>query len=460
MTALTNQNISETYSGDTIAAIATPVGEGGLGVVRLSGPDSHTISVSLFRTLKNSPIVSFVPHKLYFGKIWDEHGPVDEVCVVYFKAPKSYTMEDVVEISCHGSPAVLRRVLKNITLRGARIAEPGEFTKRAFLNGRIDLSQAEGVIDLIKSRSEGAARAAYRLMEGGLSARIDSIKQKLVWVLTNLEASIDFPDEDFQTASDEEIHKTLGDAVARIERLIKSYDGGRFLRHGMNLAIIGKPNAGKSSLLNALVEEERAIVTHHPGTTRDIIRADAELSGVKVELVDTAGLNPSPDEIEAEGIRRSIKAAGTADVVLGLFDGSRAWEPADETVLEMMKKSPSCIAAINKADLPRLLTWPDSGIKPVYISVKDGRGLKELIDEISVGVRLEGEEPVVTRLRHREIFERIAEDLRRAGEELKAGRELSAAGVWDALEEIKRFTGESYTDEVLNALFSEFCVGK
>ncbi|MBI3581006.1 MAG: tRNA uridine-5-carboxymethylaminomethyl(34) synthesis GTPase MnmE [Nitrospinae bacterium] len=442
-----SEDYLKTRGGDTIAAIATPAGEGGLGVIRISGPKSPLITLSIFRTPKGSPLKSLVPRKLHLGKIWDEQGALDEVCVVFFNAPHSYTREHVVEISSHGSPAVLRKILKLAILSGARIAEPGEFTKRAFLNGRIDLSQAEGVIDLIKSRSEGAALAAYRLMEGGLSARIDSIRQKLVGVLSNLEASIDFPDEDFQTASDEEIYKILDEALARMERLVKSYDGGRFLRHGINL-------------LNAIVEEERAIVTNHPGTTRDLIRADAEISGLKVELVDTAGLNPAPDEVEAEGIRRSMKAAETADVVLGLFDGSRPWEAADDAVLELLKKSRRFVVAINKADIPQLLEWPDAETRPVLISAKTGAGFKELTGAISAWGRLEGEEPVVTRMRHRDIFTRIAEDLRRAKDELKAGRELAAAAVWDALEEVKRFTGESYTEEVLNALFSEFCVGK
>jgi len=448
---------------DTIAAIATPAGEGGLGVIRISGPRSMAIAQSLFRSGGQRP-GEIKPRRLYFGTINDGNIPVDEACLVFMKAPKSYTREDTVEISCHGSPAVLRRTLKLVIAAGARMAEPGEFTKRSFLNGRIGLSQAEGVIDLIKSRSEGAARAAYNLMEGGLASRVDAVRQKLVWVLSHLEASMDFPDEDFQTAPDGEIARALDESVGRMERLIKSYDGGRFLKHGMNLAIIGKPNAGKSSLLNALLEEERAIVTHHPGTTRDLIRAEAELAGIRVELVDTAGLNPAPGEVEAEGIRRSLTAARGADAVLGLFDGSRPWEETDSRVLEEMKKSPFCIAVINKGDLPRTLRWPDNALEPVRISVKDRTGFDGLvasITAISKNVTAGGDdEPIVTRLRHREIFLRIAEDLRRAKDELKIGREVAAAGVWDALEEIKRFTGESYTEEVLEAIFTEFCVGK
>ncbi|MBI3795318.1 MAG: tRNA uridine-5-carboxymethylaminomethyl(34) synthesis GTPase MnmE [Nitrospinae bacterium] len=453
-------NPKNTTSGDTIAAVATPVGEGGLGVIRISGPASLVIISKIFRLSRGEVLPEMTPRNVYFGKIFEDKEPVDEVCAVYFRAPQSYTAEDVVEISCHGSPAVMRKILKLVMANGARIAEPGEFTKRAFLNGRMDLSQAEGVVDLIKSVSEGAARSAYRLMEGGLSARIDSIRQKLVWTLSNLEASIDFPDEDFQTAPDEHIVKTLEECAALAQRLIKSYDGGRFITHGINVAIIGKANAGKSSLLNALTEEERSIVTHHPGTTRDLIRAETELSGMKVELVDTAGLNPSPDEIEAEGIRRSLIAARTADVVLGLFDGSRPWDASDDAVVEVLKKSARPIAAVNKADLPSVLTWGEPAIKPIYISVRDRGGFKELAERFFDGIHLAGEEPVVTRLRHREIFERILSDLTRAKEDLKSGRELSAAGVWDAIEEIKRFTGESYTEEVLDAVFAEFCVGK
>ncbi len=448
---------------DTIAAIATPVGEGGLGIIRVSGPDARRVASSLFRHSAGK-LDELQSHRMYYGTINDGQSAVDEVCLTFMKAPKSYTKEDTVEISCHGSPAVLRAVLKLVIGAGARMAEPGEFTKRSFLNGRIDLSQAEGVIDLIKSRSEGAARAAYNLMEGGLSSRIDAVRQKLVWVQSHLEASIDFPDEDFQTATDEELVQALGEAVSRMERLIKSYDGGRFLKHGLALAIIGKPNVGKSSLLNALLEEERAIVTHHPGTTRDLIRAEAELAGIRVELVDTAGLNPAPCEIEAEGIRRSLKAAETADAVLGLFDGSRPWEDADTRVLEEMGKSPFHIAVINKTDLTQMLEWPSSSTPPVCVSVKEGSGLGELVSliaSLSKNVTTGGDdEPIVTRLRHREIFLRIAADLKRAAEEVGIGRELASSAVWDALEEIKRFTGESYTEEVLEAIFSEFCVGK
>ncbi|MBI5178748.1 MAG: tRNA uridine-5-carboxymethylaminomethyl(34) synthesis GTPase MnmE [Nitrospinae bacterium] len=451
-------------NGDTITAIATPAGEGGLGVIRISGPLSGMIALNLFRTSSGATLDALESHRVYFGAVNDGASPVDEVCLTYMKAPRSYTKEDTVEISCHGSPAVLRRVLKLVTSRGARMAEPGEFTKRAFLNGRIDLSQAEGVIDLIKSRSEGAARAAFGLMEGGLSARIESVREKLVRVLSHLEASIDFPDEDFQTATDAEIIATLDEAVRRMERLIQSYDGGKFLRHGINVAIIGKPNAGKSSLLNALLEEERAIVTHHPGTTRDLIKGEAELAGLNVELVDTAGLNPTPDEIEAEGIRRSLKAAEAADVLIGLFDGSRQWDEADARVISTLRQARHFVAAVNKADLCQKLDWPERDIAPIRISVRNATGIDALIAAVSTvakSVPAQGhEEPVVTRLRHREIFCRIAEDLRRAKEELAVGREVAAAGVWDALEEIKRFTGESYTEEVLSSIFNEFCVGK
>ncbi len=449
---------------DTIAAIATPVGEGGLGVIRVSGADAHRIASPLFCRKGGKPGDPLESHRLYFGTLRDAAGPVDEVCVVYMQSPRSYTRQDMLEISCHGSPAVLRRALNMLLHAGARMAGPGEFTKRAFLSGRIDLSQAEGVIDLINARSEGAARAAFGLMEGGLSQRIDAVRQKLVWTLSHLEASIDFPDEEFVTAADDELRQTLNEAARRLDILIKSYDGGKFLKHGLSLAIIGKPNAGKSSLLNALLEEERAIVSGIPGTTRDLIRAEGELTGLKVELIDTAGLNPAPDEVEAEGMRRALKAAETADAVIGLFDGACPWEESDSKVLEVLKKARLHLAVINKADMPQRIAWPEAALDPVSISVKEMRGLDALLKKIAAFAQdahnLNSEEPVVTRLRHREIFCRIAEDLRRAADEVALGRELAAASVWDALEEIKRFTGESYTEEVLSAIFDEFCVGK
>ncbi len=449
---------------DTIAAIATPIGEGGLGVIRLSGQNSLEIIQKAFTPKSKLKSDSLKSHRLYFGKLKDKTGTIDEVCVVYMKAPRSYTKENSAEVSCHGSPAVLRRALKCLITNGARMAEPGEFTKRAFLNGRIDLSQAEGVIDLIKARSEGAADAAFKLMEGGLSSRINVVKEKLVHTLAQLEASIDFPDEEFQTETDEQLIKHLDKATDRMNSLLRSYESGKFLKHGMGLAIIGKPNVGKSSLLNALIEEERSIVTGHPGTTRDLIRAETELAGLPVELIDTAGLHCSPEEVEAIGIERALKAAKSADAVIALFDASREWDEADEQVLETLKKAKIPIAVINKTDMTHKLNWPDASIIPLPLSVKERVGIDGLLESIKTVVSDAGnisqEEPVVTRTRHLEIFKRIASDIQRAKDEMAIGRELSAAGVWDALEEIKRFTGESYTDEILSKIFDEFCIGK
>jgi len=405
---------------------------------------------------------------LYYGTIQAEHGTVaDEVCMVYMKKPRSYTRQDTVEISCHGSPAIMRKLLKMTIAGGARMAEPGEFTtKRAFLNGRINLSQAEGVIDFIKARSESASRAALHLMQGGLSARIEAVKEHIVKLLAHLEASIDFPDDELETQNSDSLLHLIDDSISKMNRLIKSYDSGRFLKKGIGLAIVGKPNVGKSSLLNALLEEERAIVTPHPGTTRDLIRVGTELNGLPVELIDTAGLNPAPDEVEAIGIEMAMQAAQAADILLVLFDGSRIWEEADRRLLETIKTADRFIAVINKSDLPQKITWPKEAddIKPVSISVKMREGLDELVVKISALFQDNSfsakEEPVVTRARHLEIFQRIVQDLKGAREELNVGRELAAASAWDALEEIKRFTGESYTEEVLSAIFDEFCVGK
>jgi tRNA modification GTPase len=448
---------------DTIAAIATPAGEGGIGVIRVSGPASTEIIRRIFRPAGKTA-GGLESHRLYYGRLIDDAGEIDEVCVTVMKAPRSYTRQDSAEISCHGSSAVLRRALKAALAGGARMAEPGEFTKRAFLNGRIDLSQAEGVIDLIKARSEGAANAAFHLMRGGLSSRIDTVKRKLLYLFSHLEASIDFPDEELETAPDETLASGMNEALKKMEWLIKSYETGKFLKHGMGLVIIGKPNVGKSSLLNALLEEDRAIVTHHPGTTRDTIRAETELAGLPVELIDTAGLSDAPGEVEAIGMERALQAAETADVVIGLFDGSREWEKADEKVLDRLKKARACLAVINKSDLPKKLEWPASAPPCVRISVKERAGLEELLGKIRDSARSAGEvsleEPLVTRTRHLEIFRRIAGDIKRAIEDLPLGRELSAASVWDALEEIKRFTGESYTEEVLSVIFDEFCIGK
>jgi len=446
---------------DTIAAIATPVGEGGIGVIRVSGPDALNATAKNFRP-SGKPVKEMESHRLYFGTLLSKTETIDEVCLVYMKAPRSYTRQDCVEISCHGSPAVLRRALKLIMDNGARMAEPGEFTKRAFLNGRINLSQAEGVIDLIKARSEGAATAALQLMEGGLSARIEAAKQKLLQILSHLEASIDFPDEELETATDEQILKLLDESIHKVDSLVRSYESGRFLKAGMKIAIIGKPNVGKSSLLNALLEEERAIVTKHPGTTRDLIHGESEIAGIPVEFIDTAGLNKSPDEVESIGIERTLKAAREADLVIALFDGSRPWDEEDDKVFETLKELKNLIALINKSDAERKLLWPDASMKISAISVNNRTGFESIEEAVKMtaGSIRPGVEPLVTRARHLAIFKRISEDLKRAKDELAIGREIAAAEIWDAIEEIKRFTGESYTEEVLSKIFDEFCIGK
>ena len=453
---------------DTIAAIATPLGEGGLGVIRLSGEDSYGIAKKLFTPkAKVDKGKALNSHFLYYGTIQGDQGAiVDEVCLVYMKKPRSYTRQDTVEISCHGSPATMRKLLKLTIDSGARMAEPGEFTKRAFLNGRINLSQAEGVIDFIKARSDSASRAALHLMQGGLAVRIDAVKEHVVKLLAHLEASIDFPDEELETQNSDSLLHLIDDSIGKMNRLIKSYDSGRYLKKGIGLAIVGKPNVGKSSLLNALLEEERAIVTEHPGTTRDLIRVGTELNGLAVELIDTAGLNPAPDDVEAIGIEMAMQAAQAADILLVVFDGSRNWEEADSRLLEMIKTADRFIAVINKSDLPQKIKWPKEAvhITPVSISVKERDGLDALVEKITALFTETSfsakEEPVVTRTRHLEIFQRIVENLKGSRSELSVGRELAAASAWNALEEIKRFTGESYTEEVLSAIFDEFCVGK
>ena len=446
---------------DTIAAIATPVGEGGIGVIRISGSNALAVAVKNFKPA-GKDVKAIKSHRLYLGTLLSGEGTIDEVCLVYMKAPRSYTRQDCVELSCHGSPAVLRHALRVIMENGARMAEPGEFTKRAFLNGRINLSQAEGVIDLIKARSEGAATAALHLMEGGLSSRIEAAKQKLLHILSHLEASIDFPDEELETATDAQLIKLLDESIHKVDSLVRSYESGKFLKNSMKIAIIGKTNVGKSSLLNALLEEERAIVTEHPGTTRDLIRGEIEIAGIPVEFVDTAGLNKTADEVESIGIERTLKMAQEADLVIALFDGSRKWDEEDSKVLETIGELKNLIILINKSDIEQKLAWPDSSRKTHPISVNMRTGFEHIEEAVkkTAGTFKPGVEPLITRARHLGIFKRISEDLHRARQELSIGREIAAAEIWDAVEEIKRFTGESYTEEVLSKIFDEFCIGK
>ena len=363
---------------DTITAIATPLGEGGLAVIRLSGPRALAIAEASFRPAGKSPLppTAAPTHTVHFGKIVRHGRDVDEVLLTVLRAPRTFTREDTVEISCHGGLLPARLVLETLLENGARLAAPGEFTRRAFLNGRLDLAQAEAVADLIHSRTELALAAAREQLAGQLSRRINQLRDDLMKTLAHIEAHIDFPDEDIAPDTREQLIARLRAALAFMEELLRTAGEGQILRRGLRAAIIGRPNAGKSSLLNQLLGRDRAIVSSVAGTTRDTIEETANIRGIPVLLIDTAGLAESSNEIEKEGVHRSRESLAGAELILHVFDASEPFTPADQAHLDEFPGKPRILVR-NKTDLPQVLRLP-GGREAVAVCCLSGKGIEEL----------------------------------------------------------------------------------
>ncbi len=477
---------------DTICAIATPSGQGGIGIVRLSGLKAIEVANRLVNIRRGGTLFTLPSQKLQLADILSAPGPsgqtdgqgpldttrrlttsaLDTGLVVVMRAPHSYTGEDVVEFQCHSGPMLLRRLCEGLLAQGVRLAEPGEFTKRAFLNGRIDLSQAEGVLDTIQARSEQSLRLAHELVSGRLSSEVQNIKEGLTGLLAHLEAGIDFVEDDLTFVGSEEIRTTLDAALAGLTRLLESWDGGRLMRQGAKVAILGRPNVGKSSVLNALLETERAIVTPIPGTTRDVLEESVTIDGFLIRLVDTAGIRDSLDPVEREGVRRSHHAAGDADLVLLIVDGSEPLSDGDREVLALTRNQRRLVV-INKVDRPERLTdgdlqelasrTPQSELPRV--SALTGMGLEPLRQAIvgALPVSLEATDgPVVTRLRHRDAIAQAHEALSHARSSLDGNlsAEFLAVDLRAGVQRLGEVTGEVTTDDILDRIFSEFCIGK
>ncbi|MBV9479292.1 MAG: tRNA uridine-5-carboxymethylaminomethyl(34) synthesis GTPase MnmE [Acidobacteria bacterium] len=461
---------------ETIVAIATPAGRGGIGVVRLAGPEARLIADPLLR-LKHP----LAPGKAVFGEFVEpaseallSGNPVlapapnrmDEVVVTYFQKPHSYTMDDIVEISAHGSPVVLRHILELALDRGARLAEPGEFTMRAFLNGRIDLTQAEAVRDLIESQTVFQAKVAAQQLEGALSKRLKPTKQKLVELIALLEAGIDFAEDDVPVLPSEQILKHIAEVRAPLEQLAASFAYGRVVHKGMTLAIVGRPNVGKSSLFNRLVERERAIVTATPGTTRDLVSETVALGGIPVELVDTAGIRRALDEAERMGIDKSMQALADADMVLVVLDRS---QPLGEEDRELLAQVSARLAIIveNKSDISNhQFSLPSSHVPQVRTSAMTGEGIAELRGEILRQVGGDspppGEMGFLTNVRHQALVRESMSALERAQLTVyqRVPHEMLLLDLYGALQALDQITGATTTDDILNLIFSSFCVGK
>lgn len=454
------------YIRDTIAAVGTPPGNGGIGIVRVSGDKAASIADALFKPLPDGGLLS---HRFYFGVICDPQTgeALDEAMAVLMRAPRSYTCEDVLELQCHGGWLVVERVL-SLTLRcGARLAGPGEFTRRAFLNGRIDLVQAEAVMDIIGSHSEAALQLAQKQREGLLSHRIEDIRIRLLSALALVEAYIDFPEDAIGETDLVTICQNLERGIADIGGLLSSYDEGRILRDGVSVLIIGKPNVGKSSLLNRLLNENRAIVTPIPGTTRDVIEETVNFDGLAVRLLDTAGICNTDDLVEQEGINRALEKIQIADLVLFVLDLSRPFGEEDQLILNVLSGS-RVIAVLNKQDLHRELFFPDECHfdLQLQIAANTGAGVEELkravcgcfLQTTNIDRR---EFIAVSRVRHRDALASADGLLRRSIANLAESRlELLAVDLRDALEAVGAITGQTATDDVLDVIFSSFCIGK
>ena len=453
---------------DTIAAIATPVGEGGLAVIRLSGPQALRIAEKCFVPAGKAALKpSAAPtHTIHYGKIVRGGGTVDEVLVAILRAPHTFTREDVVEITCHGGILPAKAVLDAVLASGARLAEPGEFTRRAFLNGRLDLAQAEAVADLIHSRTELALRAANEQLAGKLSQRINQLRDGMVQTLAHVEAHIDFPDEDIAPDTRDQLLARLERGVALMDELLRTANEGQILRRGIRAAIIGRPNAGKSSLLNQLLGHDRAIVSPIPGTTRDTIEETANIRGLPVVFIDTAGLREARDEIEIEGVRRSRQTLEKAELVLHVFDASEPFTTADANYLAEFKGKKRILIR-NKTDLPAKLQLPPTVTGPVVdMCCLTGHGIESLKDAIkelvwSGEIKAEMLE-VMINSRHQDALNRARAATRRTIDALRAGAtlELVAMDLRIAVNAVGEIVGKTATEDLLDMIFSQFCIGK
>jgi len=462
------------FLDNIIAAISTPLGEGGIGIVRLSGKDAVDIVGKIFRSPKQRALDDVESHKLIHGYIQDPstRKKVDEVLVTVMRSPHSYTREDVVEINCHSGMVTLRTVLELVLKGGAKLAAPGEFTKRAFINGRIDLSQAEAVLDLIRSKTDESRRIAMEQLQGGLSEKIGTLRDKLKDICADVEAYIDFPEEDIETASRDEIAKSIEKIAGELKKLLKTYDEAKFFREGLATAIVGRPNIGKSSLLNALLQTDRAIVTPFPGTTRDVIEEYLNINGLPLRIMDTAGIRDVQNVAEEEGVKRSLLSIENADLIIAVFDGSEPLTEEDFEVIRKIKGKRSIIA-VNKSDLPAasdksviVSSFSPTGVHVLNISALSGSGLEELKDQIFTSSlndwKEEREGVLVTNLRHKIAIENAETSLVRALSSFEENSpiEIIALELRDSLDRLGEIVGAVTTEDILNSIFKNFCIGK
>ncbi|EGS35365.1 tRNA modification GTPase TrmE [Finegoldia magna SY403409CC001050417] len=450
---------------DCIAAISSATGEAGIGIVRMTGEGCVDVLDSVFkRANENADLIN---RKMTYGHIVDDNEIVDEVLVCYMKAPHTYTREDVVEIYTHGGVVAVRKVLEVLLNNGARLAEAGEFTKRAFLNGRIDLSQAEAIIDMIKAKTDKAYSVSMKQLEGSVNRNIKQLRDKLLDMLSHVEYSINFT-EDMQDELDNTPVLNEGNEVLdKLKKLSESANRGRIIRDGINTTIIGKPNVGKSSLLNALLKENRAIVTDIPGTTRDVIEEYIDLDGISLKINDTAGIRDTEDIVEKIGVEKSVSFISDSDLIIAIFDSSREFDDEDRKILDLIRDKKS-IVLLNKIDLDGGFDVDENleGIEVIHTSIKNNEGIEDLenkiIEMFNDGYIEANNDNIITNIRHRDIINKAIKSLESSLHDMEAGVpidcfEVDLRNAWEILGEI---TGETVDDDVLNKIFSDFCIGK
>ena len=453
---------------ETITAISTAPGLGGIGIIRITGNKAFEILLKMFKSTKVKKMEDIVPNTIIYGKIYDDSRMVDEVLVSFFKSPNSYTKEDLVEINTHGGSIVMKEILNLVLKKGAMLAEPGEFTKRAFLNGRIDLTQVESIATILNAKSEEELRISGELLQGKLYNKVVNIKEKLMDILMHLEVNIDYPEYDTDEKETEEIVSTVTDILKDLKRFEATFDVGSKIKDGIKVSIIGRPNAGKSSLLNNLLNKERAIVTEIEGTTRDSIEEDLNINGINIKIIDTAGIRETDEKVEKIGIERAITIAEKSDLIIAIFDISKPFNENDRKILDIISKKESLIL-LNKYDLVKDIELPEeiknTGKEYIYTSMLEKKGTEDVIEWITKKTESlkinKNNDIIIIHERQKKVITDVIEMIEQILKDLEIiPIDMVSENIRDVINKINELTGENVKEEVLNEIFKNFCLGK
>lgn len=453
---------------ETIAAISTAPGLGGIGIIRITGDKAFEVLLKMFKSTKVKKMEDIVPNTIIYGKIYDDSRMVDEVLVSFFKSPNSYTKEDLVEINTHGGSIVMKEILNLVLKKGAMLAEPGEFTKRAFLNGRIDLTQVESIATILNAKSEEELRISGELLQGKLYNKVVNIKEKLMDILMHLEVNIDYPEYDTDEKGTEEIVSTITDILKDLKRFEATFDVGSKIKDGIKVSIIGRPNAGKSSLLNNLLNKERAIVTEIEGTTRDSIEEDLNINGINIKIIDTAGIRETDEKVEKIGIERAITIAEKSDLIIAIFDISKPFNENDRKIMDIISKKESLIL-LNKYDLVKDIDLPEeiknTGKEYIYTSMLEKKGTEDVIEWITKKTESlkinKNNDIIIIHERQKKVITDVIEMIEQILKDLEIiPIDMVSENIRDVINKINELTGENVKEEVLNEIFKNFCLGK